>query len=75
MVVVGGVFTVFIYTVNEVAVNGSNYMSLDVALSLDEAGVQAAVYGSKMTLVMEICCLTCVWLIKACLLMLYWRLT
>lgn len=75
MVLAAGNFTGVVFCVNEVARNGSNYMPLDVALSLDEAGVEAAIYGSKMTLVLEVFTITCVWLIKACLLFLYWRLT
>ncbi|KAB5515472.1 hypothetical protein GE09DRAFT_1159726 [Coniochaeta sp. 2T2.1] len=68
-------FTGVIVSVIEVAKNGSNYMSLETALSLDEEGVKAAVYGSKMTMVLEIFTLTCLWTIKACLLFLYYRLT
>jgi hypothetical protein len=68
-------FTGVIVSVLEVAKNGSNYMSLETALSLDEAGVAAAVYGSKMTLVLEVFTLTCLWTIKACLLLLYYKLT
>jgi hypothetical protein len=75
MVFAGINFTAVIVSVNEVAVNGSNYMSLATALSLDAAGVAAAVYGSKMTMVLEITTLTCLWTIKACLLLLYYRLT
>ncbi|KAH8909402.1 hypothetical protein BR93DRAFT_975677 [Coniochaeta sp. PMI_546] len=75
MVFAGINFTGVIVSVNEVAKNGSNYMSLETALSLDEAGVAAAVYGSKMTMVLEIFTLTCLWTIKACLLLLYYRLT
>ena len=75
MVFAGVCFTTVIVSVIEVAKNGSNYMSLETALSLDEAGVAAAVYGSKMTMVLEIFTLTCLWTIKACLLFLYYRLT
>jgi len=75
MVFAGINFTVVIVTVNEVAVNGSNYMSLEAALALDAAGKAAAVYGSKMTMVLEVCTLNVLWTIKACLLFLYYRLT
>lgn len=75
MVFAGLCFTGVMVSVNEVAVNGSNYMSLETALSLDEAGVAAAVYGSKMTMVLESLTLTCLWTVKACLLFLYYRLT
>lgn len=55
--------------------NGSNYMSPEVAASLSPEEVEMAVYGSKMTLVLELFTLTCVWSAKACLLFLYHRLT
>jgi hypothetical protein len=64
-----------VVAVNEVAENGSNYMPLDVALSLSPENREKAIYGSKMTLVLEIFTLTCLWTVKACLLLLYWRLT
>lgn len=57
------------------AKNGSNYMALEAAAALSPAGVQRAVYGSFMTFVLEILTLTATWTVKACLLMLYARLT
>lgn len=62
-------------SINEVAKNGSNYMPPEVAAALDKAGVDQAVYGSIMTFVLEIFTLTATWTIKACLLLLYHRLT
>ena len=61
-------------SVNEVAKNGSNYMTPEVAASLTPEQVDMAIYGSKMTLVLEMFTLTCIWTIKACLLILYYRL-
>ena len=60
---------------NEVAKNGSNYMSPEIAASLTPEEVDRAVYGSKMTLALEMFTLATVWLVKACLLILYHRLT
>ena len=68
-------YTGFVVAVNEVAKNGSNYMDPEVAAALSPDEVATAVYGSKMVLAMELCTLTTVWLVKACLLFLYYRLT
>lgn len=68
-------FTADIWSINETAKNGSNYMSDEVAASLTPDEVAKAVYGSKMTLALEIFTLTTVWTVKACLLLLYHRLT
>lgn len=57
------------------AKNGSNYMSPKDAAALTPEGVDRAVYGSIMTFVLEIFTLTATWTVKACLLMLYARLT
>ncbi|KAI1123437.1 hypothetical protein F5Y10DRAFT_286183 [Nemania abortiva] len=67
--------TAVIVSVNKIAVSGSNYLPADVVATLTPEGVQAAVYGSKLTLVMEMCTLATEWLVKACLLFLYHRLT
>ena len=50
-------------------------MAPDVAAKLTPEGKRAAIFGSKMTFVLEIFALTAVWTIKACLLFLYARLT
>lgn len=50
-------------------------MEPEVAAKLDEKGIAQAVWGSKMTFVLEIFTLTATWTVKACLLMLYGRLT
>ncbi|KAK0710832.1 hypothetical protein B0H67DRAFT_554900 [Lasiosphaeris hirsuta] len=70
-----GTFTTFTVAVNEVAKNGSNYLDPEVAAALTPDEVATAVYGSKMVLFMELSTLTTVWLVKACLLFLYYRLT
>ncbi|KYK58774.1 UbiD family decarboxylase [Drechmeria coniospora] len=68
-------FTGVVVSINEVAKNGSNYMDADAAAALDDHGVQRAVYGSIMTFVLEVFTLTAIWTVKACLLLLYARLT
>jgi len=63
------------FCLNEVAKNGSNYLSPEEAASLTPEGVAMAIYGSKMALVNEMCALSTIWLVKICLLILYHRLT
>lgn len=63
------------WSINEVATNGSNYMSAEAAAALDEEGVKRAIWGSKMTLATEVFTLTIIWGVKACLCMLYLQLT
>ena len=63
------------FCLNEVAKNGSNYMSPEAAAKLTSEEVDMAIYGSKMALVNELCALSTIWLIKICLLILYHRLT
>ena len=67
-------FTGVVVSVNEVAKNGSNYMTPEVAAALTPEQVEMAIYGSKMTLALELFTLGCIWTIKACLLILYYRL-
>jgi hypothetical protein len=68
-------FTVDMFCLNEVAKNGSNYLSPEEAANLTPEGVAMAIYGSKMALVNEMCALSTIWLVKICLLILYHRLT
>ncbi|KAG5938536.1 hypothetical protein E4U59_003713 [Claviceps monticola] len=68
-------FTGVVISINEVAYNGSNYMSPEAAAALTPEGVHNAIYGSIMTFVLEIFTITGTWTIKACLLILYARLT
>ena len=50
-------------------------MPPEEAAALTPEGVHSAIYGSIMTFVLEIFTLTATWTIKACLLILYARLT
>ncbi|KAF5243310.1 hypothetical protein FAUST_2878 [Fusarium austroamericanum] len=68
-------FTGVVVSINEVAKNGSNYMPAEDAAKLTPEGKSKAIFGSKMTFVLEIFALTASWTIKACLLFLYGRLT
>lgn len=68
-------FTGVAVAINEVAKNGSNYMPPEAAAALSPDGAQRAIYGSIMTFVLEIFTLTATWTVKACLLILYARLT
>lgn len=68
-------FTLDCWSINEVALNGSNYMSPEAAAALSPAGVKQAIYGSKMTLVTEMLTLTTQWGLKGVLCIMYYRLT
>jgi hypothetical protein len=68
-------FTLDCWSINEVALNGSNYMSPETAASLSPQGVQQAIYGSKMTLATEVLTLTTQWGLKGVLCLMYHRLT
>ncbi|KAM0551240.1 hypothetical protein ACHAPJ_008585 [Fusarium lateritium] len=68
-------FTGVVVSINEVAKNGSNYMPENVAIKLTPEERQQAIFGSKMTFVLELFTLTAIWTVKACLLFLYARLT
>ncbi|KAK5995720.1 hypothetical protein PT974_04137 [Cladobotryum mycophilum] len=68
-------FTGVVVSINEVARNGSNYMSPEQVAQLTPETTRMAIYGSIMTFVLEIFTLTGLWTVKACLLILYSRLT
>ncbi len=68
-------YTGVIVSTNEVATNGSNYLPPGAAELLTPEEIVSAVYGSKMTLVLEEFMLWTLWLVKACMLILYARLT
>ncbi|KAE8421981.1 hypothetical protein BDV36DRAFT_303747 [Aspergillus pseudocaelatus] len=75
MVVILFTFTGVVVCVNETAQHGSNYIPLEKALSLTEEEHDDAVYGSIMTFILEHFTLVSLWLVKACLLIIYNRLT
>ena len=62
-------------SVNQVSMNLSNYLAPGVFETLTPDQVQNAVYGSKFVFVCEEFKLATIWLIKACLLLLYNHMT
>ncbi|KAE8409012.1 hypothetical protein BDV37DRAFT_294554 [Aspergillus pseudonomiae] len=75
MLVILITFTGVVVSVNETAQHGSNYIPPEKALSLTEEEREDAIYGSKMTFILEHFTLVSLWLVKACLLIIYNRLT
>ncbi|KAE8372221.1 hypothetical protein BDV26DRAFT_274556 [Aspergillus bertholletiae] len=75
MVVILVTFTGVVVCANETAQHGSNYIPLEKALALTEEEHEDAIYGSKMTFILEHFTLVSLWLVKACLLIIYNRLT
>ncbi|KAK0741560.1 hypothetical protein B0T18DRAFT_330812 [Schizothecium vesticola] len=63
------------YAGNEVAANGSNYVEEGETDGWTREMRGKAVWGSKMLVALEQAMVACLWLVKACLLILYWRLT
>jgi hypothetical protein len=63
------------YAGNEVAANGSNYVEEGETDGWTREQRDEAVWGSKMLVALEQGMVACLWLVKACLLILYWRLT
>lgn len=70
-------FTGVFITTYEVSKNGSNYTHLGSkeGESLSQDQIDQAIWGSKMTFVLEEFLIITIWLIKACILLLYGRLT
>ncbi|KAK5163115.1 uncharacterized protein LTR77_010899 [Saxophila tyrrhenica] len=68
-------FTFFTWSLNEVSLNGSNFMSHKDAVALDDEGVRRAIWGSKCTLILEMFTLVILWGVKGCLCLMYYRLT
>ena len=64
-----------IVSVNQVSQNLSNYLAPGVYETLTPDEIKNAVYGSKFVLILEEFKLTTIWLIKACLLILYHHMT
>ncbi|RFU30236.1 hypothetical protein B7463_g6079, partial [Scytalidium lignicola] len=75
MLFVAVTFTGVVISTNQVATHESNYLPPDEIAHLSPEEVASAVWGSKMNLVLEEFTLTTVWLTKACILLMYSRLT
>jgi hypothetical protein len=76
MVLASVTYTTFLVTINIVANHNSNLLppGFDVS-SLTFEETKEREFGSKLILVVEICQCVTVWLTKACLLIMYYRLT
>ena len=68
-------FTGVVVSSNQVAINGSNYVPDGTVEGWSPEQIDAAEWGSKMLLALEEFMLATLWLVKACLLLLYARLT
>jgi hypothetical protein len=69
-------YTAFIVTINkEVHYNSNLIAPGDNVSDFSQADIQSRIYGSKLTVVVEQMQCISVWLLKACLLLLYHRLT
>ncbi|KAJ9137543.1 Decarboxylase [Pleurostoma richardsiae] len=68
-------FTGVVVSSNQVAINGSNYVSDEVVAQFTPQERNNAEWGSKMLLALEQFQLATIWLVKACLLLLYARMT
>ncbi|KAK0738695.1 hypothetical protein B0T18DRAFT_475303, partial [Schizothecium vesticola] len=75
MVLAFASLVVVAYSGNEVAANGSNYVEDGETDGWTEEQRDRAVWGSKMLVALEEGMVACLWLVKACLLILYFRLT
>ncbi|KAH8803245.1 hypothetical protein F5884DRAFT_682416 [Xylogone sp. PMI_703] len=75
MLLVVVTFTGVVVSTNEVATHESNYLPPEELARLTPDEVKSAIWGSKMNLVLEEFTLTTIWLIKACILIMYSRLT
>ncbi len=68
-------FTGVVVSSNQVAMSGSNYVPDGVVEQLTPKEIDDAVWGSKMLVALEEFMLATLWLVKACLLLLYARMT
>jgi hypothetical protein len=68
--------TAFMVTINQVVHYNSNLLAPgEEVASFSKADIQERVYGSKLTVIVEQMQLCTVWLLKGCLITLYWRVT
>ena len=68
-------YTVVIVSVNQTANNLSSYLPPGFVETLTPDEIQNAIYGSKFVFICECFKLTTIWLVKACLLILYSHMT
>ena len=67
--------TVLIIAMNIVATKSSNLIDPNDTTELTPENIQERIYGSKMVLIVEQMQIATIWLMKACLLIMYGRLT
>ncbi|KAK3387350.1 hypothetical protein B0H63DRAFT_431197 [Podospora didyma] len=67
--------TGLVLTSNQIPDNGTNYVPAGLTEPWSSAEVERARWGSKMLVAMEEFMLSTLWLVKACLLILYFRIT
>jgi hypothetical protein len=68
-------FTGVVVSSNQVAASGSNYVPDGTVGQWSPEQMKSAEWGSKMLVALEEFMLATVWLVKACLLLLYARIT
>lgn len=69
------VYTVLIVGMQIIANTNSNLIPPEHGLEFNPEDIKERIYGSKMVLVVEQCMCVTIWTIKACLLIMYSRLT
>lgn len=67
--------TILIVAMNIVATKSSNLIDPNDPTDLTPENIKERIYGSKMVLVVEQMQIATIWLMKACLLIMYGRLT
>ena len=75
MVLCAAAYTGVVVASNEVAVNGSNYIPEGEELTWTPEQFRQAEWGSKMLMALEEFMMGTLWLVKTCLLILYYRMT
>jgi hypothetical protein len=68
-------FTVLIVTINIVSTTDSNLIDPKQDIELSPDSIKERRFGSKMVLIVEQMQICTVWTVKACLLLMYHRLT
>jgi hypothetical protein len=68
--------TVLVIVMHKIVVTSSNLIPPDENVNqYDQAEIRRRIYGSKLVLVVEQMQILTIWLVKACLLIMYYRMT
>jgi hypothetical protein len=68
--------TVLVIVMHKIVVTSSNLIPPDENVNqYDQAEIHRRIYGSKLVLVVEQMQILTIWLVKACLLIMYYRMT